>query len=231
MDKEKEYDSSLNEYIVISEPDERYNEILKDELHEVKNLIKNEKCFIFLEKNLKIGGNKTFYKNLVFEIRKTRKFYNSKKQFVMVGCGYLPLTMLVYCNSYPKSKFIGIDIDEKAIKSCNELRKVYDLGDNTFFKIIDGKKYNYINSKTILIAAMVKNKIAVLDRILSTVSVGSKIFIRLFYDEDYEIINKLSKSDIGLKVLYKINKDDYPIKEEYDLVILEKSKNQKILSN
>ena len=99
------------------------------------------------------------------------------------------------------------------------------LYDNTIFKTADGKKYNYINSKTILIAAMVKDKIDILNRILCTASIKSKIFIRLFYYEDYEIIEKLSKSNIGLKILSKIKKKDYPIKEEYDLVILEKSEN------
>jgi len=143
----------------------------------------------------------------------------------MVGCGYLPLTILSYCKKYSNSMFKGIDIDKKAIKSCNILRRVHCLYDNTIFKTVGGKKYNYINSKTILIAAMVKDKIDILNRILCTASIKSKIFIRLFYYEDYEIIEKLSKSNIGLKILSKIKKKDYPIKEEYDLVILEKSEN------
>lgn len=151
-------------------------------------------------------------------------FYDNKKEFVMVGCGYLPLTILAYCKRYSKAMFKGIDIDKKATKSCNKLRNMYGL-DNTMFKTIDGKKYNYINSKTILIAAMVKDKTDILNKILCTASLKSKIFIRLFYKEDYEIINKIKKSDVGLKVLFKINKIDYPIKEEYDLVVLEKSEN------
>lgn len=143
----------------------------------------------------------------------------------MIGCGYLPLTILAYCKRYSKAMFKGIDIDEKAIKSCNKLRNMYGLCNNAIFQTIDGKKYNYINCKTILIAAMVKDKIDIINRILCTASIQSKIFIRLFYKEDYEIINKIKKSCVGLKVLFKINKTDYPIKEEYDLVILEKSEN------
>lgn len=203
--------------------DKRYDEIIKNELSDVKNIIKKGDIN-FLYEDLKGGGNKDFYKNLIFEIEETKTFYDKKKEFVMVGCGYLPLTILAYCKRYYKSMFKGIDIDEKAIKSCNKLRNMYGI-DNTMFKTIDGKKYNYINSKTILIAAMVKDKIDILNRILCTASLKSKIFIRLFYKEDYEIINKIKKSCLGLKVLFKINKNDYPIKEEYDLVILEKSEN------
>lgn len=205
--------------------DKRYNEIIKNELSDVKSIIKKGNNINCLYEDLKMGGNKAFYKNLIFEIEETKTFYDDKKEFVMIGCGYLPLTILAYCKRYSKSMFKGIDVDEKATKSCNKLRNMYGLCNNTMFKTIDGRKYNYINSKTILIAAMVKDKIDIINRILCTASIQSKIFIRLFYKEDHEIINKIKKSCVGLKVLFKINKNDYPIKEEYDLVVLEKSEN------
>lgn len=205
--------------------DKRYDEIIENELRDVKSIIKKDNNINCLYEDLKVRGNKAFYKNLIFEIGKTKTFYDDKKEFVMVRCGYLPLTILAYCKEFSKAMFKGIDIDEKAIKICNELRNMYGLCNNAIFQTIDGKKYNYINSKTILIAAMVKDKIDILNRILCTAGLKSKIFIRLFYKEDYEIVNKIKKSGVGLKVLFKINKTDYPIKEEYDLVVLEKSKN------
>lgn len=208
----------------ISNISKRCSGILKEEIKDVKNLLKKTKNIDFLYDELKVEGNKSFYKNIIFEIINTKYFYDSTKEFIMIGCGYLPLTLLTYYKIYPDSIFIGLDVDKKAIESCNKLRNKYIL-DNLYFKIADGKYYDYINSKTVLIAAMVKDKIKILNRILGTSGVKTKIFIRLFYDEDYEIVNKIKKSSVGLKVLFKINKSDYPKKEEYDFIIVEKSEN------
>ena len=65
---------------------------------------------------------------------------------------------------------------------------------------------------------MVKNKIKMLNRIIDTCKRGTIVFIRLFYKVDYNIIEKLDNEKI--KIIFKIDKNTYPKKEDYDLIIL-----------
>lgn len=194
-------------------------EILGAEIKEVK-YIKEYKCINIdkFENFLCLGYNKDFYNSIEYEISKTNKFYTDGETVVMVGCGYLPLTLIAYSNYYPKSKFIGLDIDKEAILSSENLKNILKIK-NILFEHEDGLKYNYKNADAIFIAAMIKNKQKMLDIIIETCNKGTKIFVRLFYKSDYKIINKLDNNKI--KMIYRIDKNAYPKKEEYDLVVFE----------
>ena len=89
---------------------------------------------------------------------------------------------------------------------------------NVLFECEDGLKYNYVKADTILIAAMVKNKIKMLNRIMDTCKSGTYVFVRLLYKVDYNIIKKLDNEKI--KIIFTIDKNTYPQKEDYDLIIL-----------
>lgn len=65
---------------------------------------------------------------------------------------------------------------------------------------------------------MVKNKIKMLNRIIDTCKSDTNVFIRLFYKVDYNIIEKLDNEKI--KIIFKIDKNTYPKKEDYDLIVL-----------
>lgn len=162
--------------------------------------------------------NKDFYENIEYEISKTDKFCTNKKHMVMVGSGYLPLTLIAYSNYYPRSNFLGLDINEAAVLKSEELKQILK-SENIFFERADGLKYDYKMMDVIIIAAMVKNKLKMLDRIIETCKIGTKIFVRLFYKSDYKIINKLGNNKV--KMIYRIDKNVYPKKEEYDLVVFE----------
>ena len=194
-------------------------EILDAEIKEVK-YIKEYECINMdkFKNSLCLGYNKDFYNSIEYEINKTNKFYINGETVVMVGCGYLPLTLIAYSNYYPKSKFIGLDIDKEAILSSRDLKNILKLK-NILFEHKDGLKYDYKKVDVIFIAAMVKNKQKTLDRITETCKPGTKIFVRLFYKSDYKIINKLDNNKT--KMIYRIDKSAYPKKEEYDLVVFE----------
>ena len=57
-----------------------------------------------------------------------------------------------------------------------------------------------------------------LNRIIDTCKSGTNVFIRLFYKVDYNIIEKLDNEKI--KIIFKIDKNTYPKKEDYDLIVL-----------
>lgn len=192
--------------------------ILDAEIKEVNSIKKIENINLDNLKNfLYLTCNKDFYNNIQYEISTTKKFYNNKKYMIMVGCGYLPLSLISYCNFYPNEKFIGLDINKKAILCSNNLKTMLNIK-NVLFECENGLKYNYKKADTILIAAMVKNKIKMLNRIIDTCKSGTNVFIRLFYKVDYNIIEKLDNEKI--KIIFKIDKNTYPKKEDYDLIVL-----------
>ncbi len=190
--------------------------ILDAEIKEVNSIKKIENINLNnFENFLYLTYNKNFYNNIEYEISKTEKFY--KKHMIMVGCGFLPLSLISYCNYYPNGKFIGLDINKNAILCSDNLKSMLNIK-NVLFKCEDGLNYNYNKADTILIAAMVKSKIKILNRIMDTCKSGTNVFVRLFYKVDYNIIKKLDNKKN--KIIFRIDKNTYPQKEEYDLIVL-----------
>lgn len=150
------------------------------ELDENENVIYNTEDGISL-KNLDScltdEFNKLFLNDVKIEIDKLKK-YITAKNFVMVGCGSLPITLLVFCNEFPSGSFVGIDNSPEAIRKAIDIKSKFNI-ENLNFDIIDGMNYDYKNANTIFVANTVVPKMKVLKQIAMSAESKTKIIIRI----------------------------------------------------
>lgn len=164
--------------------------------------------------------NKLFYKDVEIEIEKI-KSYLSTKNFVMVGCGSLPITLLVFCAKYPEMSFIGIDNSPEAIRKAIDLKLKLNIK-NLSFNIIDGMNYDYKDATTIFVANTVVAKMHVLKQIAMSAKSGTKIIIRV-----PELAGNLLSEDViynsipRIQLLTQIDPDEKTDDLLYKLLVLE----------
>lgn len=121
--------------------------------------------------------NKLFLHDVNIEIEKIAG-YILHENFVMVGCGSLPITLLAFCNKYPQSNFIGIDHSSEAVKKAIEIKNKLNIK-NLNFDITDGVNYDYKNADTVFVANTVIHKMEILKQIAMSAKSGAKIIIRI----------------------------------------------------
>lgn len=195
----------------IIELDENENIISKVQQYpEVKNI----------ESYLTDEFNKLFYNDVKIEIKRLNS-YLSNKNFVMVGCGSLPITLLAFCNEYPDMSFIGIDNSSEAVRKALDIKRCFGIR-NLHFDIVDGENYDYIDSDTIFVANTVIPKIKVLRQIAMSAKSGTKIIIRVpvlsgnLLSEDV-IYNSIPR----IHYLTQISPDNNTDDMLYNLLVLE----------
>lgn len=151
----------------------------------IVELDENEKVIAQQHGNISINNfnnyltdefNKLFYNDVKIEIEKLRPYLSDK--FIMVGCGSLPITLLVYCKQFPNISFIGIDNSAEAIKKAVDLKNSLKVS-NLSFDIVDGLNYDYRDVKTIFVANTVIPKMNVLRQIAMSAKPGTTIIIRV----------------------------------------------------
>jgi hypothetical protein len=144
--------------------------------------------------------NRLFYTDVVREIDDLHKYFIQNHPFLMVGCGSLPTTLLLYCQKYPNERFVGIDNSAEAIYHAKKLKQQFQIA-NLSFDMIDGVDYNYENVSTILVANSVKPKMKVLKQIAMSAKQGTRIIIRIPHlagnlfseDVDYQMIPRVRR--------------------------------------
>lgn len=150
------------------------------ELDENENVIHNSENDISLnnlDSCLTDEFNKLFFNDVKIEIDKLKK-YITANNFVMVGCGSLPITLLAFCSEFPSGSFIGIDNSPEAIRKAIDIKSKFNI-ENLNFDIIDGMNYDYKNANTIFVANTVVPKMKVLKQIAMSAESKTKIIIRI----------------------------------------------------
>lgn len=150
------------------------------ELDENEKLVSLEKVPVMLndlEQCLTNDFNKLFFNDVKIEISKLRE-HLAGDNFVMVGCGSLPITLLSFCTQFPDMHFIGIDNSPEAIRKAIDIKTKLNIP-NLFFDIIDGMNYDYKDASTIFVANTVVPKIKVLKQIAMSAQSNTRVFIRI----------------------------------------------------
>ena len=89
--------------------------------------------------------------------------FSTCRQFVMVGCGPLPVTILHVMNKTDVPEIIGIDIDENAL---NLNKAAFPLPDGRLKMIhTDGSEYDYSAADIVYIANLISPKSEVLSQV------------------------------------------------------------------
>ena len=164
--------------------------------------------------------NKLFLHDVNIEISKLQQ-YISHDNFVMVGCGSLPITLLAFCNKYREGNFIGIDHSAEAIKKAIEIKNKLNIA-NLSFDIVDGVNYDYKKADTVFVANTVIYKMEILKQIAMSAKNGTKIIIRIpshtghLLSEDVSYIN-IPRIKLLTEIPYDENTDDVL----YKLLLLE----------
>lgn len=164
--------------------------------------------------------NKLFLQDVNIEIEKLKE-HITYDNFVMVGCGSLPITLLAFCNQYKNGKFVGIDHSSEAIKKAIEIKNKLNIS-NLNFDIIDGENYDYKNADTVFVANTVVHKIDILKQIAMSAKGGTRIIIRIpsytghLLSEDVTYINIPR-----ITLLKEFPADEKTDDELYKLLLLE----------
>ncbi len=155
-----------------------YERIIELEENEEVLSIPNETLSLMnLDQYLTYEFNRSFFQDVKIEISKLKK-YLFGNNFVMVGCGSLPITLLAFCGEYPNVSFIGIDNSPEAICKAIEIKTKFSI-ENLKFDIIDGMNYDYENADTIFVANTVVPKNGVLKQIAMSAKSKTRIIIRI----------------------------------------------------
>ncbi len=103
--------------------------------------------------------------------------FETCKQFIMIGCGPLPVTLLHVADKCPDINILGIDIDNESIEMAK--RVVRRLGLQTIeLQHNDGISYVYSGASIIYVANLVFPKAEVLKQISRSAEPGSLVILR-----------------------------------------------------
>ena len=173
-----------------------------------------------LEDSLTDEFNKLFLDDVQIELSKL-KTYISKGNFVMVGCGSLPITLIVFSSVYSKISFVGIDNSPEAIKKAIDLKQKFHIV-NLDFNIIDGVNYDYNDVSTIFVANTVIQKNEVLKQIAMSAKSGTKIIIRNPVLSGNLLSEEVTQHNIPrIKLLEEISPDIKTDDDLYKLLVFE----------
>lgn len=173
-----------------------------------------------LDKYLTNDFNKLFFNDVKIEISKLTEHLNGTN-FVMVGCGSLPITLLSFCAQFPNMHFTGIDNSPEAIKKAIDIKTKFNIT-NLNFDIVDGMNYDYKDASTIFVANTVVPKIKVLKQIAMSASNNTRVFIRIPVLSGNLLSEDVSYNNIPrLHLLKELPQDDQTDDMLYKLLVLE----------
>ena len=173
-----------------------------------------------LDKYLTDEFNKLFLRDVRIEMSKLKQ-HLSGNNFVMVGCGSLPITLLTFCREYPSISFVGIDNSPEAIKKAIDLKFKFNIN-NLNFDIIDGVNYNYKKANTVFVANTVVPKVKVLKQIAMSAQTKTKIIIRIPVLSGNLLSEDVAYNSIPrIHLLQEIAPDEKTDDMLYKLIVLE----------
>jgi hypothetical protein len=121
---------------------------------------------------------------------------NRQHDFVVVGCGLFPETLMRCYKTEDFSRFIGIDIDTEITEMAANVFSAYmplQPKKSVLFTATYGQEYNYSQASVIFIANSVKNKQAIIERAVATMPDDAIILARssqrlcsLVFEDIYE---------------------------------------------
>lgn len=103
--------------------------------------------------------------------------FNDCKQFVLVGCGQLPITAIHVMDETKVSEIYCLDISEQAIAVVERLKQKFGWS-RLHPMVFDGKHFDFGNADIVYIANMVSPKYQVLNRVIETASKDVKLILR-----------------------------------------------------
>lgn len=151
------------------------NYILQSEDGQSKDLLSDVqvKCFEFGRTANQFGNQAYTRVNDIFKYVD----FSSCKNFTMVGCGALPVTMFQVFENTEVPEIISMDIREEAIQTVRHIVEKYQM--SRIKPLLEsGDIYDYSNSDVIYVANMVSPKKEVLDRIIKTAKPTAQIVVR-----------------------------------------------------
>jgi SAM-dependent methyltransferase len=103
--------------------------------------------------------------------------FTTARLFVMVGCGYFPVTALQATQRFKNLKVVALDTDPQALIGGRQVTQSLGLT-NIEFNLHDGATYDYTGADIIFVANMVSPKDATIRRILDTSRHDTSIVVR-----------------------------------------------------
>ena len=103
--------------------------------------------------------------------------FNDCDNFVMVGCGQLPVTALHVLERSTVGHVVCLDVSEKAIAATHQLKEALGL-DKLEARLSSGADFDYGQASVIYIANMVYPKLDVVLQALRTCAPGARLVVR-----------------------------------------------------
>ena len=103
--------------------------------------------------------------------------FNDCNQFVLVGCGQLPITAIHVMDETEVAEIYCLDISESAITVVERLKQKFGWS-RLHPMVFDGKKFDFGNADIVYIANMVSPKYQVLNRVVETAARDVKLILR-----------------------------------------------------
>ena len=103
--------------------------------------------------------------------------FRSGTQFVMVGCGPLPMTLYHVHDRTDVAELVAIDVDVDAIETVNATARRFGLH-RVSANVVSGERFDYARADVIYVANLVRPKASVLERIADTAPRDAAIVLR-----------------------------------------------------
>lgn len=155
-----------------------------------------------------------YYRNVM---RKEIELANitSKDIVLNIGCGSVPFTA-IHIAQITGAKVIAIDKDKEAVMKAKKALKRYGLEKNIEVKLSDGIKEELMDFTVAVVALHVKDKVAMLEKLLKAGKPGGRIIFRQPVDSYKEEYGYLPSKYIPSAVAYQSMK---AFKESYLFLI------------
>ena len=103
--------------------------------------------------------------------------FSGCRQFVMVGCGRLPVTMFHVHDRTESTDIVGLDVVPEAVDTAREIAARFGYA-RVGTELCEGQAYDYRDAQIVFITNMISSKAAVLSRIAETAPPEVRIIVR-----------------------------------------------------
>jgi SAM-dependent methyltransferase len=103
--------------------------------------------------------------------------FSSRRRFVLVGCGPLPLTLYHVHDRTAVTELIGIDVDFNSVEKVNATARSFGLN-RVAAHAVSGEQFDFAGADVVYVANLVRPKRLVLKRIADTAPRTAAIVLR-----------------------------------------------------
>ena len=109
---------------------------------------------------------------------------NDCRRIVLVGCGWIPVTLFYFHDSSPAQELIGIDVLAEAIETAGVMARSFGY-ERVQFELANGLDYDFRDALIVYVVGVVTDKAGVLSRIADTAPENVQVVV----NEPYSLGN------------------------------------------